>query len=242
MKVYELLLKLSSSARNWCSQLSPHPHLDFLYRLNVAADRAVIRYKKSERRRIQHVKLFTHRLVDSQLKNILKGPRFKSIDDLEYVLKQQEDDWDDENQDTSSTKHRISGRTTFGRHKTKYPGRAYGAQSGDQFESDERHVMFEDEVVENPTTQEATESREVSIENKVTSMTMEELTQHLLKVMDNSVSKGIWNTTVKVRQNNGHPGSPSPRYGNPDRDMRCDNCNGIGYRADNCWTDLICEN
>ncbi|OWZ14542.1 hypothetical protein PHMEG_00011969 [Phytophthora megakarya] len=90
-------------------QRKVEPHLDFLYRLNVAADRAVIRYKKSERRREQHVKLFTHRLVDSQLMNILKGQRFKSIDDLEYVLKQQEDDWDDENQNTSSTKHRISG-------------------------------------------------------------------------------------------------------------------------------------
>ncbi|OWZ20217.1 hypothetical protein PHMEG_0005399 [Phytophthora megakarya] len=24
--------------------------------------------------------------------------------------------------------------------------------------------------------------------------------------------------------------------------MSCDNCNGIGHRAENCWTDLICEN
>ncbi|OWY90705.1 hypothetical protein PHMEG_00041043 [Phytophthora megakarya] len=44
--------------------------LDFLYRLNAAADRADIRYKKSERRREQHVKRFTHRLADSQLKSI----------------------------------------------------------------------------------------------------------------------------------------------------------------------------
>ncbi|OWZ12866.1 hypothetical protein PHMEG_00013902 [Phytophthora megakarya] len=119
MKVYELRLKLSSSARNWRSQLSPHVRcgwtrfskqfkvkyckskmsdseryytmkqrkaetpLDFLYRLNVAADRADIRYKKSERRREQHVKRFTHRLADSQLKNILKSQRFKSMDDAE---------------------------------------------------------------------------------------------------------------------------------------------------------------
>ncbi|OWY95581.1 hypothetical protein PHMEG_00034378 [Phytophthora megakarya] len=84
MKVYELRLKLSSTARNWRSQLSPHVRrdwtrfskefkvkyckskmsdsekyytmkqrkaetpLDFLYRLNAAADRADIRYKKSE--------------------------------------------------------------------------------------------------------------------------------------------------------------------------------------------------
>ncbi|OWZ20436.1 hypothetical protein PHMEG_0005149 [Phytophthora megakarya] len=24
--------------------------------------------------------------------------------------------------------------------------------------------------------------------------------------------------------------------------MRCDNCNGIGHRAENCLADLICEN
>ncbi|OWY90424.1 hypothetical protein PHMEG_00041451 [Phytophthora megakarya] len=109
MTVYELRLKLSSSARNWCSQLSPHVRgdwtrfskefkvkycksqmsdsekyctmkqrkaetpLDFLYRLNAVVDRADIRYKKSERHREQHVKRFTYRLADSQLKSILKS-------------------------------------------------------------------------------------------------------------------------------------------------------------------------
>ncbi|OWZ00408.1 hypothetical protein PHMEG_00028401 [Phytophthora megakarya] len=58
-----------------------------MYRLNAAADRANIRYKKSERRREQHVKRFTHRLADLQLDTILKSQRFKSLDDLEYVLK-----------------------------------------------------------------------------------------------------------------------------------------------------------
>ncbi|OWZ14923.1 hypothetical protein PHMEG_00011519 [Phytophthora megakarya] len=139
MKVYELRLKLSSSARNWRSQLSPHVRRgwtrfskefkvkyckskmsdsennaaesppDFLCRLNAAADHADIRYKKSERRREQHVKRFTHRLADSQLKNIPKSQRFKSMDNLEYVLKQQEDDWDDDRQSGSSTNTRLQG-------------------------------------------------------------------------------------------------------------------------------------
>ncbi|OWY92042.1 hypothetical protein PHMEG_00039112 [Phytophthora megakarya] len=69
-------------------QRKAEPPLDFLHHLNAAADRAGIRYKKSERRREQHVKRCTHRLADSQLKSILKSQRFKSMDDLEYVLKQ----------------------------------------------------------------------------------------------------------------------------------------------------------
>ncbi|OWY94210.1 hypothetical protein PHMEG_00036128 [Phytophthora megakarya] len=226
MKVYELRLKLSSSARNWRSQLSLHkyytmkqrkaePPLDFLYRLNAAADRADIRYKKSERRREQHVKRFTHRLADSQLKSILKSQRFKSMDDLEYVLKQQEDDWDDDRQGSSSTKAEDFRADNLhqGRFRTKYPGRAYVTQSGDESDSDERHVMFEDETLEISPAQESIESHEAPPETQGLGMTMEELTQHVLKVMEYSG----WNKPGhvahqgKARQSNDHPGSPSPR-------------------------------
>ncbi|OWY92097.1 hypothetical protein PHMEG_00039040 [Phytophthora megakarya] len=219
--------------------------LDFLYRLNAAADRADIRYKKSERRREQHVKRFTHRLADSQLKSILKSQRFKSMDDLEYVLKQQEDDWDDDRQGSSSTKRDFRADNLHqGRLRTKYPGRAYVTQSGDESDSDERHVVFEDETLEIPPTQENVEPREVLPENQGLGMTMEELTQHVLKVMENSGwnKPGHMAHQGKAHQSNGHPGSPSPRYDNPDRDMRCHNCDGIGHRAENCWADLVCEN
>ncbi|OWZ01196.1 hypothetical protein PHMEG_00027469 [Phytophthora megakarya] len=160
--------------------------LDFLYRLNTAAVRADIRYKKSERRREQHGNRFTHRLAE--LKNILKSQRFKSMDGLEYVLKQHEDDWDDESQSVPSTKTRNfrADNLSQGRLKTKYPGRAYVAQSGGESDPDERHVMFEDEVPENPTTQESAESREVSTEGQGPGMTMEELKQHVLKFIENS--------------------------------------------------------
>ncbi|OWY91556.1 hypothetical protein PHMEG_00039811 [Phytophthora megakarya] len=100
--------------------------------------------------------------------------------------------------------------------------------------------MFEDETLEISPAQESVESHEAPPENQGLGMTMEELTQHVLKVMENSgwnTSLGIWHT-----RSNGHPGSPSPRYDNPDRGMRCDNCTGIGHRAENCWADLVCEN
>ncbi|OWY92234.1 hypothetical protein PHMEG_00038844 [Phytophthora megakarya] len=207
--------------------------------MNAAADRADIRYKKSERRREQHVKRFTHRLADSQLKSILKSQRFKSMDDLEYVLKQQEDDWDDDRQSNFRADNLRQGRP-----RTKYPGRAYVTQSGDESDSDERHVVFEDETLEIPPTQDSVESHEAPPGNQGLGMTMEELTQHVLKVME----KSGWNKPGhmahpgKARQSNGHPGSPSPRYDNPDRDMRCHNCDRIGHRAENCWADLVCEN
>ncbi|OWZ20437.1 hypothetical protein PHMEG_0005150 [Phytophthora megakarya] len=195
MKVYGLPLKMSSSERNWRSQLSPHHEstqseipLDFLYRLNAAADRADIRYKKSERRREQHAKRFTHRLTDSQVKRILKSQRFKSMYDLEYVLKQQENDWDDDRQSVSSTKARDfrADNLRQGRLKTKYPGRAYVTRNGDESDSDERHMMFEDEPLDDSPAHESVESREAPPENQGPGMTMEELTQHVLKVMENS--------------------------------------------------------
>ncbi|OWZ03438.1 hypothetical protein PHMEG_00024829 [Phytophthora megakarya] len=161
------------------------------------------------------------------------------MDDLEYVLKQQEDDWDDGSQSVRSTKARDfrADNLRQGRLKTKYPGRAYVTQSGDGSDSDERHVMFEDEALENSPAQEKAESREAPPESQGPSTTMEELTQPVLKVMENSG----WNKPGHMadqdenRQRNGLPGSSSPRYDNLDRDMRCDKCNGIGYRAANCW-------
>ncbi|OWY90425.1 hypothetical protein PHMEG_00041452 [Phytophthora megakarya] len=110
------------------------------------------------------------------------------MDDLEYVVKQQEDDWDDDRQNVSFTKARDFRVDNLrqGRLKTKYPGRAYVPQSGDESDSDERHVMFEDETLEISPAQESVESREAPPEGQGPGMTMEELTQHVLKVMENS--------------------------------------------------------
>ncbi|OWY94444.1 hypothetical protein PHMEG_00035826 [Phytophthora megakarya] len=135
------------------------------------------------------------------------------MDDLEYVLKQQEDDWDDGRQSSSSTKARYfrADNLRQGRLRPKFPGRAYVTQSGDESDSDERHVMFEDETLEIPPNLGWNKPGHMAHQGK-------------------------------ARQSNRHPGSPSLRYDNPDQDMRCDNFNGIGHRAENCWADLVCEN
>ncbi|OWZ12867.1 hypothetical protein PHMEG_00013903 [Phytophthora megakarya] len=99
----------------------------------------------------------------------------------------------------------------------------------------------EDETLEISPAQERVEFHEVPPENQGLGMTMEELTQHVLKVMENLGwnKPGHMAHQGKARQSNGHPGSPSPRYDNPDRDMRCDNCTGIGLRI--AGQTLLCK-
>ncbi|OWZ09780.1 hypothetical protein PHMEG_00017464 [Phytophthora megakarya] len=65
--------------------------LAFLYRLNLAAERADVKFRKSERRREQHTKRFIKNLTDMSLRSTLQSQRFYKVSDLEYVLKQQEE-------------------------------------------------------------------------------------------------------------------------------------------------------
>ncbi|OWZ00178.1 hypothetical protein PHMEG_00028696 [Phytophthora megakarya] len=65
--------------------------LAFLYRPNLAAERADVKFRKSERRRTQHIKSFIKNLTDMSLRSTLQSQRFYKVSDLEYVLKQQED-------------------------------------------------------------------------------------------------------------------------------------------------------
>ncbi|OWY96776.1 hypothetical protein PHMEG_00032874, partial [Phytophthora megakarya] len=62
--------------------------LAFLYRLNLAAERADVKFRKSERRREQHIKRFINNLTDMSLRSTLQN---HNVSDLEYVLKQQEE-------------------------------------------------------------------------------------------------------------------------------------------------------
>ncbi|OWY93513.1 hypothetical protein PHMEG_00037071 [Phytophthora megakarya] len=57
--------------------------LAFLYRLNLAAERAVVKYRKSERRREQHIKRFIKNLTDMSVRSTLQNQRFYKVADLE---------------------------------------------------------------------------------------------------------------------------------------------------------------
>ncbi|KAE9018907.1 hypothetical protein PR002_g12966 [Phytophthora rubi] len=64
--------------------------LAFLHRLNVAAERAGVDFRKNSRGRQQHVRQFVKNVSDDQLKLTLRGHRFRKVADLEYILKQRE--------------------------------------------------------------------------------------------------------------------------------------------------------
>ncbi|EGZ07179.1 hypothetical protein PHYSODRAFT_262684 [Phytophthora sojae] len=67
--------------------------LDFFYRLNSAAGKADIDFRKSSKRLEKHIRRFITKLRDTRLKTSLQGQRFRSIADLEYALEQDEDVW-----------------------------------------------------------------------------------------------------------------------------------------------------
>ncbi|KAE8979786.1 hypothetical protein PR002_g24323 [Phytophthora rubi] len=65
--------------------------LAFLYRLNLAAERAGVYFRKSSKKREQHLRQFVRNLSDESLKETLQSHRFKKVADLEYILKQCEE-------------------------------------------------------------------------------------------------------------------------------------------------------
>jgi len=73
------------------SQYKDETPLAFLYRLNLGAEHAGVRFRKSERSRDQHAKRFLKNLYNDQLKLTLQTQRLRKVSDLEYILKQQEE-------------------------------------------------------------------------------------------------------------------------------------------------------
>ncbi|KAE9260155.1 hypothetical protein PR003_g34485, partial [Phytophthora rubi] len=87
-----LKVRTSESERYYTMrQKSNESAMEFFYRLNEAAVKAGIRYKKGKRDSAHHIKRFIKNLRDQQLKAILRNTRFHNLDDLEYVLQQDED-------------------------------------------------------------------------------------------------------------------------------------------------------
>ncbi|EGZ27106.1 hypothetical protein PHYSODRAFT_400345, partial [Phytophthora sojae] len=86
-----LKLRTSESERYYTMrQKTSETPMEFFYRLNEAAVKAGIKYRKSKKERKQHVKRFLKNLRDSQLKAILANQKDRSLDDLDGILEQQE--------------------------------------------------------------------------------------------------------------------------------------------------------
>ncbi|OWY97450.1 hypothetical protein PHMEG_00032013 [Phytophthora megakarya] len=124
-------------------QKSSESTLDFFYRLNEAAVKAGIKYRKSKKEREEHIKRFLKNLKDSQLKVVLRTQRFKDLEDLVYVLKQDRDAVVDGYDSSSSRADNIPSS----RHRPK--GRAFiGLSENEAGWDSEGHVRFEDEADE----------------------------------------------------------------------------------------------
>ncbi|KAE9311412.1 hypothetical protein PF008_g20216 [Phytophthora fragariae] len=128
-------------------QKSNESAMEFFYRLNEAAVKAGIRYMKGKKDSAHHIKRFIKNLRDQQLKAILRNTRFHNLDDLEYVLQQDEDLGLDEGDDTPPHRTRDFRADNIPprRFKPGRQGRAYIGLSGGEFEGEtEGRVRFED--------------------------------------------------------------------------------------------------
>ncbi|GMF15392.1 unnamed protein product [Phytophthora fragariaefolia] len=130
-------------------QKSGETPLEFLYRLNEAAVKAGIKCKSPATKRAQHIKRFPKSLRDKQLKVILVNQRFHDVDDLKYVLQQDEDSAQDGDYDTPPPKPRDfrAANVHPGRFKMTRPGRVYVVQSDAKSDTEQDgHLRFDNEV------------------------------------------------------------------------------------------------
>ncbi|EGZ18814.1 hypothetical protein PHYSODRAFT_332551 [Phytophthora sojae] len=220
--------------------------LDFFYRLNSAAGKADIDFRKPSKRLGKHIRRFIMKLRDTRLKTSLQGQRFRSIADLEYALEQDEDVWSRSDHDAPPPRVRDfrADNIPQGRFKPKRQGRAYvtrGDVSDSESDEDpEIHARFQ-EITDEPrvsarsTSANSGSTREISGEEASTpsagslaSMKGAEWTQTLTnevyRVMDNMG----WRPPNAQSGPNTNSGFRSPRRENPNWDKFCEKCGKWG--------------
>ncbi|KAE9287632.1 hypothetical protein PF008_g26351 [Phytophthora fragariae] len=119
--------------------------LAFLYRLNLAAERAGVYFRKSSKKREQHLRQFVRNLSDESLKETLQSHCFKKVADLEYILKQREELHQEDSPPArvQQTRDFRADNVVRDRFKPKRRDRAFVAQGDAELDSEE-HEMSED--------------------------------------------------------------------------------------------------
>ncbi|KAE8988991.1 hypothetical protein PR002_g21585 [Phytophthora rubi] len=206
-------------------QKSNESAMEFFYRLNEAAVKAGIRYKKGKKD-----------LRDQQLKAILRNTRFHGPDDLEYVLQQDEDLGLDGGYDTPPPRTRDfrADKIPPRRFKPGRQGRAYIGLSGGESESEtEGHVRFEDEeedleeVPPEPRSSEREKPEAASSESLTRSVTAqdvtteEEIRKAVFRVMEHSGWRPPPQADPRPGWQSPRPGWQSPRPDNPNKNEIC---------------------
>ncbi|POM72696.1 Hypothetical protein PHPALM_10554 [Phytophthora palmivora] len=233
--------------------------LDFFYRLNSAAGKADIDFRKSSKRLEKHIRRFITKLRDTRLKTSLQGQRFRNIADLEYALEQDEEVWSrsDRNAPPPRVRDFRADNIPLGRFKSKRTGRTYvtrgGVSDSESDEDPELHVRFQ-EAIDEPSIPTRTSSvksgstREISGEEAATSSAgnlpstkgvewTQTLTNEVYRVMDNMG----WRPPNAYSGTNANSGFRSPRRENPNWDKFCEKCRKWGHPEEDCWKDRKCD-
>ncbi|KAE8902694.1 hypothetical protein PF003_g13693 [Phytophthora fragariae] len=237
-------------------QKSNESAMEFFYRLNEAAVKAGIRYKKGKKDSAHHIKRFIKNLRDQQLKAILRNTRFHNLDDLEYVLQQDEDLGLDGGYDTPPHRTRDFRADNIPTRRFK-PGRqdrAYIGLSGGESEGEvEGRVRFEDEEDDSdedppePRSSGRSKPEAASLEVPTRTVPVQEVTteQEIRKAVFRVMEHSGWRPPPQADSRPGwqspRPGWQSPRPDNPNKNEFCEKCSKFGHKEENCWSEMKCD-
>ncbi|OWZ05898.1 hypothetical protein PHMEG_00021925 [Phytophthora megakarya] len=164
--------------------------LAFLYRLKLAAERADVKFRKSERRREQHIKRFIKNLTDMSLRSTLQSQRFYKVSDLEYVLKQQEEVNASGSYSTRSPPNRDfrADNVARGEMRQLNSNRAYVAQDDEDVDIEqsvqvEQDVDEDDAAIQELST--AIQDAQISDNPNGAFLSREELIHEVYRIMNN---------------------------------------------------------
>ncbi|KAE9023185.1 hypothetical protein PR002_g11773 [Phytophthora rubi] len=237
-------------------QKSNESAIKCFYRLNEAAVKAGIRYRKGKKDSTHHIKRFIKNLRDQQLKAILRNTRFHSLDDLEYVLQQDEDLGLDGGYDTPPHRTRDFRADNIPprRFKPGRQGRAYIGLSGGESEGEvEGHVRFEDEESNSdeapPEPRSSGRSKPEAANPEVSARSMptqyatteQEIRKAVFRVMEHSGWMPPPQADTRPGWQSPRPGWQSPRPDNPNKNEFCEKCSKFGHKEENCWSDMKCD-
>ncbi|OWZ02531.1 LOW QUALITY PROTEIN: hypothetical protein PHMEG_00025892 [Phytophthora megakarya] len=204
--------------------------LAFLYRLNLAAERADMKFRKSERRREQPIKRFIKNLTDTGR----HCKRFYKVSDLEYVLKQQEEVNASGSYSTRSPPNRDfrADNVARGGMRQRNSNRANVAQD-DEGAAVEQPAQVKQDVGENDAAfQEpsaAIQDAQILDNPNGAFLSREELIHEVYRIMNNVGWKPANPNARKI-----------PVLQQPDRLEFCEKCKKFGHRLEKCWTDMVC--
>ncbi|POM80181.1 Hypothetical protein PHPALM_2015 [Phytophthora palmivora] len=234
--------------------------LEFFYRLNSAAGKADIDFRKSSKRLGKHVLRFITKRKDAHLKTSLQGQIFRRISDLEYALQQDEDVWRTGDQEMTTTKPRDfrADNIPRGQFKPKIINRTYVARHLDSEDSDD-----DDSENHKGSLKSDQNTRDQTGDSRFQSVTSESTRDGDTAQTSSSASTATpsadWTQTLtnevyRVMDNMGWrppPHSPSGSSSQGFHQRRpenggywnkfCEKCQRPGHSEEDCWRDITCD-